>query len=845
VSQMIGETSEAPSHKWKTVEGTEVESKTTFPPFKSLVLENESSHAKAVPLLIDTGNQLSGIEKRVQNVSEQINWTNVALRGMATQVYQTKSINPEQLLDLQVSTNTSVHVINHLQEKISVLTDKVESTIALKQTEKQKQEDVLDELGQALSGIGKSLTEIKAKKKKEDKPIPEQFLRASTIMSIPSASDLYKSSIVYNPSAKPIQQKFPFFFPPESPPKDPQASKPQPENLQSLVSIRKPHQDTLPFYQSRPSAPDLIGKGSIPEGISYALDWYQEWNLDNLSVGQIRQVIDRMLVAYKIMCMKGKGEVESCKSLIQCFTGSLSKWWEITSSPMMIQKMESENLKDEQGDIVYHADGTAMNNMIGALTTLILEHWCGTEREISDKHETVLMNMKCRKMSEYEQFHKEWIQRIFEVKESKNLLWKQVYMAALPSRFVDYLRNEDTFPLPYETYTWGEIYSIITKALLGLCTSIKMQKSVSKASYLPDQKSVCEQYGIYNTDLQPRQKRKTHKQERNRSNKGHYRYFPKSHYYVPKDIHLKSHKAELRSKLNCWVCGKPGHTALNCPENEAARKAKGKLSEQRAKEFRERKEQEARRTVRFGCNRCHDPSHETNDCPHNPFHPPKLETNLIDNPNLYDSVSNYYSDSTETVVPNLCHCTNKFLCNCTESESTIDSSSLASLPIPNLSIEKLKVCMHKWKPDSEAQMLAHIKNLPDGPLKDSLLNTFVKATKGDTQGQTSIQRPALFLDTSYDKNIKTYMKFNREPKLQELSLVDLAKDVSGLKQEVYQLRRDLQILQQDVNHSYPVDHWARQEILMLQTRLDSIPPPLEDFPEEEEERQNEKRLSRQ
>jgi hypothetical protein len=174
----------------------------------------------------------------------------------------------------------------------------------------------------------------------------------------------------------------------------------------------------------------------------------------------------------------------------------------------MIQKMESETLKDEQGDIVYHSDGTTMNNMIGALTTLILEHWCGTEKEISDKHETVLMNMKCRKMSEYEQFHKEWIQRIYEVKDSKNLLWKQVYMAALPSRFVEYLKIEDTFPLPYETYTWGEIYSIITKALLGLCTSIKMQKSVSKSSYLPDQKSVCEQYGIYNTDLQPRQKRK-------------------------------------------------------------------------------------------------------------------------------------------------------------------------------------------------------------------------------------------------------------------------------------------------------------------------------------------------
>jgi hypothetical protein len=117
-SQVIGEPSETPSHKWKTVDGTEIESKTTFPPFKSLVLESESATAKAIPLLIDTGNQLSGIEKRVQNVSEQINWTNTALRGMATQVYQTKSVNPEQLVDLQVSTNTTVNAVNQLQDRV-------------------------------------------------------------------------------------------------------------------------------------------------------------------------------------------------------------------------------------------------------------------------------------------------------------------------------------------------------------------------------------------------------------------------------------------------------------------------------------------------------------------------------------------------------------------------------------------------------------------------------------------------------------------------------------------------------------------------------------------------------
>jgi hypothetical protein len=70
-------------------------------------------------------------------------------------------------------------------------------------------------------------------------------------------------------------------------------------------------------------------------------------------------------------------------------------------------------------------------------------------------------------------------------------------LAALPSKFVEYLKMEEVFKLPYELYTWGEIYSLITKTLVGLCTSMKIQNSVSKSSYLPDQKSICEQYGLY------------------------------------------------------------------------------------------------------------------------------------------------------------------------------------------------------------------------------------------------------------------------------------------------------------------------------------------------------------
>jgi hypothetical protein len=69
---------------------------------------------------------------------------------------------------------------------------------------------------------------------------------------------------------------------------------------------KNPSYENIPAHSSRPAAPDLIGKGKLPESQTFADDWFQEWNIDNLSIAQIRQMIDRMYVSYKIMCMKGK-----------------------------------------------------------------------------------------------------------------------------------------------------------------------------------------------------------------------------------------------------------------------------------------------------------------------------------------------------------------------------------------------------------------------------------------------------------------------------------------------------------------------------------------------------------
>jgi hypothetical protein len=188
----------------------------------------------------------------------------------------------------------------------------------------------MEGLRQAFSNMGKTLIEIRQKDSNPDKTIPNSFILPNPPISI--------LSLVYKPSEIVIQKSFPHHFPEE------ERLESSSRDHYSLVIVQNPSYENLPHHTSRPSAPDLMGKGRFPETQTFVEHWFQEWNIDSLSVAQIRQMIDRMYVSYKIMCMKGKIEIEACKSIIQCFTDTLSKWWEVISSPVMIAKVEDEVL---------------------------------------------------------------------------------------------------------------------------------------------------------------------------------------------------------------------------------------------------------------------------------------------------------------------------------------------------------------------------------------------------------------------------------------------------------------------------------------------------------------------
>ena len=112
---------EIPKHKWKSIDGRQSKSTYTFPPFKSILLEEEEKQSKAIPrVLAKEDSQMSNSDKRIQIVSEQINWTNITLRGMTTHTFVTSDYACRRHVDqLQVSINELVSSNNSLSLHIS------------------------------------------------------------------------------------------------------------------------------------------------------------------------------------------------------------------------------------------------------------------------------------------------------------------------------------------------------------------------------------------------------------------------------------------------------------------------------------------------------------------------------------------------------------------------------------------------------------------------------------------------------------------------------------------------------------------------------------------------------
>ena len=160
--------SSSTKHSWTTIDGSKIETPTTFPPYKGIVLGEAQNSAKAIPLAIKDGSAL-GIDCRIQKASEQINWTNTSVNGV--EMNCAKSIEVKKDFDsIQVFVNSTNRTLNDVNYSTNVLKGFVKESLT-------RIEDVERKVDMGKQSTQESIEELSGKFDKlhiapKDKPIP-------------------------------------------------------------------------------------------------------------------------------------------------------------------------------------------------------------------------------------------------------------------------------------------------------------------------------------------------------------------------------------------------------------------------------------------------------------------------------------------------------------------------------------------------------------------------------------------------------------------------------------------------------------------------------------------------
>lgn len=100
---------------WTSCDGSKLETNTTFPPYKGIMLGEASNSSKAIPLVLKDDLAL-GIDGRIHKASEQINWKNKTIKGL--EMNMVKNSEQKECFD---SLSIIVHIVNKTLNDVNFL----------------------------------------------------------------------------------------------------------------------------------------------------------------------------------------------------------------------------------------------------------------------------------------------------------------------------------------------------------------------------------------------------------------------------------------------------------------------------------------------------------------------------------------------------------------------------------------------------------------------------------------------------------------------------------------------------------------------------------------------------
>ncbi|KAH9688795.1 hypothetical protein KPL70_015238 [Citrus sinensis] len=318
-----------------------------------------------------------------------------------------------------------------------------------------------------------------------------------------------------------------------------------------------------------------------------------EWNIDGMSKYNILGLLQQMTMAanaYKTQ--SGTSEKAIIEILIAGFTGQLKGWWDhLLTKQQQLDILNSIQV-DENGAPILDEFNSPIQDAVATLILTISLYFIGDPSHLRDKNAELLHNLRCRTLSEFQNYKTTFFTRLFLKDDANHITWKEKFLAGLPTLLGENVRNS-TKPLydnriPYDELTYGELVSFINKEGLKICQDLKLQKRLKWELRKSKKKlgSFCKQFNYdpfkaststycngkcSSKPYKKHYKSKSHKKPFRESREPFHKK-PSKSYRKPHFSKKKTSKDKTKTPFNykeatCFKCGKKGHTVKFCRMN--------------------------------------------------------------------------------------------------------------------------------------------------------------------------------------------------------------------------------------------------------------------------------------
>ncbi|KAH9703737.1 hypothetical protein KPL70_011207 [Citrus sinensis] len=235
------------------------------------------------------------------------------------------------------------------------------------------------------------------------------------------------------------------------------------------------------------SPPDLTidNRPSALNQARYNASSVYEWNIDGMSEYNILGVLQQMTMAanaYKTQ--SGTSDKAIAEILIAGFTGQLKGWWDHLLTKLQQLDIFNAIQTDENGAPILDEFNNPIQDAVATLILTISLHFIGDPSHLRDKNAELLHNLRCRKLSDFQDYKTTFFTRLFLRDDANHVTWKEKFLAGLPTLLGEKVRNSIKAlydnRIPYDELTYGELVSFVNKEGLKICQDLKLQKRLKQ-----------------------------------------------------------------------------------------------------------------------------------------------------------------------------------------------------------------------------------------------------------------------------------------------------------------------------------------------------------------------------